>query len=158
MPAGTGRAGLTRPGRTWSVLALWQRLNLRPLPHQQGSLALRARAVIEVVAMTRPGYRASDPTLLVRSTAGRGCEDAARLAHPSRRQRHHPAAEPIPGQGVQVVEVDDTVRWHTIGAGREIELGHEAAAGTGQSSHHPPAHPASHPATRQPENRPGAAR
>jgi hypothetical protein len=42
----------------WSVLALWQRLNLRPLPHQQGSLAFRAGAVIELVAMTRPGYRA----------------------------------------------------------------------------------------------------
>ena len=57
MSAGTGRRGPTRPGRMWSVLALWQRLNLRPLPHQQGSLALRARAVIELVAMTRPGYR-----------------------------------------------------------------------------------------------------
>src|SRR5919106_1088461 len=70
--AGTGRAGLTRPGRTWSVLALWQRLNLRPLPHQQGSLALRARAVIEAVAMTRPGYRASDNVITRRRKRSRG--------------------------------------------------------------------------------------
>src|SRR5262245_58049695 len=38
----------------WSVLALWHRLYLRPLPHQQGSLALTARRVVD---MTRPGYR-----------------------------------------------------------------------------------------------------
>jgi hypothetical protein len=51
------------------VLALWQRLNLRPLPHQQGSLALRAKAVIELVAMARPGYR-SRPAVLSAVSAG----------------------------------------------------------------------------------------
>jgi hypothetical protein len=34
------------------VLALWQRLNLRPLPHQHGSLALSITAVDPI---TRPG-------------------------------------------------------------------------------------------------------
>jgi hypothetical protein len=121
-------------------------------------LAFRARAVIEVVAMTRPGYRASDPPLLVTSTTGRGCKGAARVAHPSRRQRRHPAAEAIPGQGVHVVEVHDTVRWQSIGAGRQIELGDEAAAGTGQCSHDHRADPVSHRVTRQHENRPVAAR
>ena len=40
-PPAPARVGLSRPGRTRSVAALWQRLNFLPLPHQQGSLALR---------------------------------------------------------------------------------------------------------------------
>src|SRR6516225_4147318 len=38
------RIGLTRPGSTRPAVSLWQRLYLRPLPHQQGSLDLRAVA------------------------------------------------------------------------------------------------------------------
>ena len=44
MVAGTGRRGDTLPGRTVGSVtttalaeALWQRLNLRPLPHQHAS-------------------------------------------------------------------------------------------------------------------------
>ena len=37
---GTGRIGLTRPGRTLALAVLWQRLNFFPLPHQHGSFAL----------------------------------------------------------------------------------------------------------------------
>src|ERR687889_222118 len=39
MWAGTSRIGLTVPGSTRPSDRLWQRLYLRPLPHQQGSLA-----------------------------------------------------------------------------------------------------------------------
>ena len=41
MCGGTVRIGPTRPGRTRPPDALWQRLYLRPLPHQHGSLDLR---------------------------------------------------------------------------------------------------------------------
>ena len=55
---GTGRVGLSRPGRMRSVAALWQRLNFWPLPHQQGSLALRTPWAAGVgVTVTGPGYR-----------------------------------------------------------------------------------------------------
>src|SRR6185437_497666 len=40
MVAGTWRRGETRPGSTRWRLAWWQRLYLRPLPHQQGSFDL----------------------------------------------------------------------------------------------------------------------
>src|SRR4029450_14089651 len=86
MSAGTARGGPTRPGRMWSVLALWQRLNLRPLPHQQGSFALRAGAVIELVAMTRPGYRVR-PAVPSASPDGRGppaARPTSALARPAR--------------------------------------------------------------------------
>jgi hypothetical protein len=52
---GTGRVGLMRPGRMRSVAALWQRLNFLPLPHQQGSLALRTPWAW--VTVTTEGYR-----------------------------------------------------------------------------------------------------
>src|SRR5437762_1138283 len=54
MPGGTRRGGLIRPGRTLPALALWQRLYLRPLPHQQGSFERRAIRLISVVS-----YRSS---------------------------------------------------------------------------------------------------
>src|SRR5690606_41911812 len=57
MWSGTGRGGLILPGRTRSVLALWHRLYLRPLPHQQGSLAVGATTV---VGLTTTGYRRED--------------------------------------------------------------------------------------------------
>src|SRR5215468_12503542 len=44
---GTSRIGLTRPGWTRPSLARWQRLYLRPLPHQQGSLDLSRRGAAE---------------------------------------------------------------------------------------------------------------
>src|SRR4029453_5828293 len=54
MSGGTGRRGLMRPGRMCSVLALWQRLNLRPLPHQHRSFGLSISAVDPIAP---PGYR-----------------------------------------------------------------------------------------------------
>ena len=47
MSAGTGRCGEIAPGRTGSKLALWQRLNLRPLPQKHWSFAF-------IVAVTAP--------------------------------------------------------------------------------------------------------
>src|SRR5262245_5738012 len=99
MSAGTARGGPTRPGRMWSVLALWQRLNFRPLPHQQGSLALRAKAVIELVAMARPGYRPRPAALRswTRGMMGSGNPPAPHRAQPpggddAGRARGHRAA------------------------------------------------------------------
>ena len=40
MWAGTTRSGLIRPGWTFPSAVRWQRLNLRPLPHQHGSFDL----------------------------------------------------------------------------------------------------------------------
>jgi hypothetical protein len=40
MLSGTVLIGLTKPGITLPCDALWQRLNFRPLPHQQGSFDL----------------------------------------------------------------------------------------------------------------------
>ena len=39
MDAGTDRIGVTNPGRIRPSDFLWQRLYLRPLPHQQASFA-----------------------------------------------------------------------------------------------------------------------
>src|SRR5579884_4278286 len=55
MPAGTVRDGPTAPGRSRSWLARWQRLYLRPLPHQQGSLAFTSTTFTRSsVAVSRP--------------------------------------------------------------------------------------------------------
>src|SRR5690242_12165411 len=62
MPAGTVRRGLWFPGAIGAVVPvdkvpLWHRLYLRPLPHQQGSLAFSSRvgAVLTWSRVGRPG-------------------------------------------------------------------------------------------------------
>jgi hypothetical protein len=60
MWSGTLRMGLTTPGSTRPSSGRWQRLYLRPLPHQQGSLAEgRASGGVAVPVMTNQGYGAS---------------------------------------------------------------------------------------------------
>src|SRR2546423_13581533 len=59
MSAGTRRRGLRWPGLIGidvaGPLALWHRLNLRPLPHQHGSLALgRTAGAWAIGFMVRP--------------------------------------------------------------------------------------------------------
>src|SRR5689334_3793934 len=51
MCGGTGRIGVTRRGwlRAAASAFLWQRLTLRPLPHQHGSFDLRLAAAIGAV-------------------------------------------------------------------------------------------------------------
>ncbi len=60
MEGGTTRGGDSRPGRSASVDGLWQRLYLRPLPHQHCSLDLRVR--VSVIGGGRPsGAAGSTP-------------------------------------------------------------------------------------------------
>ena len=55
MPAGTGRIGLTSWGTTRPSRGLWQRLYLRPLPHQHRSF--ERNTVVDVVGVAMaPGY------------------------------------------------------------------------------------------------------
>lgn len=59
MWSGTLRVGLTIPGRTRPSSERWQRLYLRPLPHQHGSLeAGRAAGGVELPVMASEGYGA----------------------------------------------------------------------------------------------------
>ena len=55
MWSGTDRRGLTTPGSTRPSRGLWQRLYLRPLPHQHGSFAVGSTAggVLSVVTPKR---------------------------------------------------------------------------------------------------------
>jgi hypothetical protein len=62
--AGTVRIGLTTPGRTLPSSGLWQRLYLRPLPHQQDSFAAGGIAGGEVgdAVLIRFKATANQPT------------------------------------------------------------------------------------------------
>ena len=62
--AGTVRIGLTAPGRTLPSSGLWQRLYLRPLPHQQDSFAAGGIAGGEVgdAVLIRFKATANQPT------------------------------------------------------------------------------------------------
>lgn len=70
MWAGTERIGLITPGRTRPSSGLWQRLYLRPLPHQQASFAWGSEAggVVDMGRVYGPVRRASPPTLAERAS------------------------------------------------------------------------------------------
>jgi hypothetical protein len=54
--SGTARRGLTTPGCTRPSVGRWQRLYLRPLPHQQGSPAAGSTAGRVGLVRTGSGY------------------------------------------------------------------------------------------------------
>src|SRR5205823_2325875 len=61
MWGGTVRSGLTRPGSTRPSIVLWQRLYLRPLPHQHGSFDLSATVLVGAVTPSSVGSRGAAP-------------------------------------------------------------------------------------------------
>ena len=93
MWAGTSRIGLTMPGAMRPSVVRWQRLYLRPLPHQQGSLACSGTGSASTGEVTGPGYASCRP-------APPSAPPSARRRRPqsvtSARFRPRPAARPGP--------------------------------------------------------------
>jgi hypothetical protein len=58
------------------------------------------------------------------------------LAHARIRQGDEATPEGLPGNRVDVVEVDDAIRWQSILGGRERELGDQVSSRSGQSGNH----------------------